>query len=75
MVYDEATAEWIPKWGYKGANKKGEGEWLVEVDEQKEKEGAEDGGRSAGRKERRERVRRNERSARANEKKTRSRAG
>merc|ERR1712093_739996 len=29
MVYDEATGEWVPKWGYKGANKGMEGgrEW------------------------------------------------
>ena len=30
-VYDEETGEWVPKWGYKGANKKGENEWLVEL--------------------------------------------
>ena len=31
MVYDEETGEWVPKWGYKGANKKSENEWLVEL--------------------------------------------
>jgi regulator of ribosome biosynthesis len=30
-VYDEETGEWVPRWGYKGANKKGENEWLVEL--------------------------------------------
>lgn len=30
-VYDEETGEWVPKWGYKGANKKSENEWLVEL--------------------------------------------
>lgn len=38
MVYDEDTAEWVPRWGFKGANKKRDGEWLVEVDERKERE-------------------------------------
>lgn len=30
-VYDEETGEWVPRWGYKGANKKTENEWLVEL--------------------------------------------
>jgi hypothetical protein len=30
-VYDEETGEWVPRWGYKGANKKAEDEWLVEL--------------------------------------------
>jgi len=70
MVYDEAKGEWVPKWGYKGQNKQGEGEWIVEVDEKKEKEG---GGnvRSAGRRERKEAVRRNERKERANDRRGR----
>ena len=38
MVYDEATGEWVPKWGYKGINKKGDDDWIVEVDEKKERE-------------------------------------
>ncbi len=70
MVYDEATGEWVPKWGYKGKNKEGEGEWLVEVDEKKSKgeEGEEGKGvRGEGRRERKESVRRNERRMRANE--------
>ena len=67
MVYDEATGEWVPKWGYKGANKKGDDDWIVEVAEEKERAGRDDGGRGAGRRERKERVRRNERRARAND--------
>lgn len=70
MVYDEATGEWVPKWGYKGKNKDGEGEWLVEIDDKKSiedeaKEGQ--GVRGEGRRERKESVRRNERRMRANE--------
>ena len=30
-MYDEETGEWVPKWGYKGSNKKNENEWLVEL--------------------------------------------
>ncbi|SCW01176.1 LAFE_0D06766g1_1 [Lachancea fermentati] len=33
MVYDEEAGEWVPKWGYKGANKKLDDQWLVEVDD------------------------------------------
>lgn len=33
MVYDEASGEWVPKWGYKGINKKLDSQWLVEVDD------------------------------------------
>lgn len=33
MVYDEATGEWVPKWGYKGKNKQMDDQWLVEVDD------------------------------------------
>lgn len=72
MVYDDATGEWVPKWGYKGRNKEGEGDWIVEVDEKREaerKEGTERQG--DGRRERKERVRRNERLQRANERKGR----
>ncbi|WFD02847.1 Rhodanese- sulfurtransferase [Malassezia obtusa] len=31
MVYDEERQEWVPRWGYKGANKALENQWLVEV--------------------------------------------
>jgi regulator of ribosome biosynthesis len=76
MVYDENTGEWVPKWGYKGKNKEGEGDWIVEVDEKKErerKEGTQIQG--DGRRERKEKVRRNERSMRANERKARKSGG
>ncbi|SGZ49576.1 CIC11C00000003081 [Sungouiella intermedia] len=33
MVYDEATGEWVPKWGYKGKNKDLDNQWLVEVED------------------------------------------
>lgn len=76
LVYDEASGEWVPKWGYKGKNKQGEGDWLVEVDMKKEKEreaeGKEGGIRGLSRKERLERVKRNERKQRANERRTRT---
>ncbi|SMN22077.1 similar to Saccharomyces cerevisiae YOR294W RRS1 Essential protein that binds ribosomal protein L11 [Maudiozyma saulgeensis] len=36
MVFDEASGEWVPKWGYKGANKKLDDQWLVEVDDKVE---------------------------------------
>ncbi|KAI9772327.1 MAG: Rhodanese- sulfurtransferase [Geoglossum simile] len=68
MVFDEEKGDWVPKWGYKGKNKDGEGDWLVELDEKKER--AENEGRNArgeGRRERMERLRRNERKMRANE--------
>lgn len=31
MVYDEATGEWVPKWGYKGKNKALDDQWVVEI--------------------------------------------
>lgn len=74
MVFDEETQEWVPKWGYKGKNKDGEGDWIVEVDEKKERtegKGNEVGVGGEGRRERKEKVRRNERSQRANERRGR----
>lgn len=50
LVYDEASGEWVPKWGYKGKNKEGEGDWIVEVDDKARKEGEEQ--RGDGRRER-----------------------
>ncbi|KAL8780931.1 MAG: hypothetical protein Q9213_006242 [Squamulea squamosa] len=78
MVYDEETQEWVPKWGYKGRNKDGEGDWIVEVDEkneEKERKGNEAGVGGEGRRERKEKVRRNERSQRANERRGRKKNG
>ncbi|KAI9842477.1 MAG: Rhodanese- sulfurtransferase [Sclerophora amabilis] len=71
LVYDEATAEWVPKYGYKGVNKKEEGQWLVEVDEKAEKRNGEGEARTAGRRERKDGVRRNERRMKANERRAR----
>lgn len=72
MVYDEATGEWVPKWGYKGANKAGENDWIVEVDEKKERERKEGTERQGdGRRARVERVKRGERLQRKNERKER----
>lgn len=75
MVFDEEKGDWVPKWGYKGRNKDGEGEWIVEVDEKRERvlEGEGKGGtvRGEGRRGRVEKVRRNERKERANERKGR----
>jgi regulator of ribosome biosynthesis len=66
-VYDEETGEWVPRWGFRGANRKGENDWLVEVDPDKE---AKDGKASDPRKEKRterlERVKRQDRKMRAN---------
>lgn len=33
MVYDEASGNWVPKWGYKGKNKELDDQWLVEVND------------------------------------------
>lgn len=35
MVFDEASGEWVKKWGYKGQNKQEENQWLVEIDDKK----------------------------------------
>ncbi|KAF2015886.1 ribosomal biogenesis regulatory protein [Aaosphaeria arxii CBS 175.79] len=72
MVYDEEKGDWVPKWGYKGKNKDGENDWLVEVDEKKEREtGEAHDSRADSRRERKERVRRNERKQRANDRNSR----
>lgn len=71
LVFDQAKGEWVPRWGYKGQNKNGEGDWLVEVDEKKERASGEAGdARSEKRAERKERVRRQDRRERANQRKT-----
>ena len=74
MQYNDSTGEWEPKWGYKGANKNGENDWIVEVDAKKEaerKEGEASTVAGEGRSARKEKVKRNERLQRANERKTR----
>lgn len=76
-VYDEATGEWVPKWGYKGKNKADQEDWLVEVDEKdwKKEEDTGTSARGLSRGERKDRIRRNERKMRANEKKARRTGG
>jgi len=67
-VYDEATGEWVSRYGFKGANRKGETDWVVEVDREKEKNtGQPMDPRKEKRQERLERVKRQERKMRANE--------
>ncbi|KAF7846086.1 hypothetical protein BT93_L5275 [Corymbia citriodora subsp. variegata] len=67
LVFDEASGEWVPKWGYKGKNKEGENDWLVEVDEKKErKDGGEQDARRESREQRKKNVRLNERQAKKN---------
>lgn len=77
--YDEEKGDWVPKWGYKGRNKEGEGEWIVEVDEKKERELESEGKgktiRGEGRRDRVEKIRRNDRKQRANERKGRKAGG
>ena len=68
LAFDEDSGEWKRKWGYQAINKKGEKDWLVEVDMDKEKERKEGTTvRNDGRRERKERVQRNERKQRKNE--------
>lgn len=68
LAYDEESGEWKRKWGYQGLNKKGENEWLVEVDPKVERERKEGTSiRGDGRRERKERVKRNDRKMRKNE--------
>ena len=79
VVFDEEKGEWVPKWGYKGRNKEGEGEWIVEVDEKRERKREEEGKegtvRGERRRERVEKVKRNERKQRANDRKGRKGGG
>jgi regulator of ribosome biosynthesis len=65
----------VPRWGYKGKNKDSDNQWLVEVNEKdwkKEEDAAAKGGsiRGMSRTERKERIRRNERKMRSNEKRS-----
>ncbi|KAG7292642.1 hypothetical protein NEMBOFW57_002678 [Staphylotrichum longicolle] len=66
--YNEATGEFERKWGYKGANKAGQDDPIIEVNAQKEAQRAEGTSvRGDKRREIRERVKRNERRMRRNE--------
>ncbi|PKY01245.1 ribosomal biogenesis regulatory protein [Aspergillus campestris IBT 28561] len=77
LVYDQEKDEWVPRWGYKGKNKSADEQWLVEVDEKnwkKEEDAVEKGSsiRGLSRTERKDRIRRNERKMRSNERKGRT---
>ena len=37
-VYDEEKGDWVLKWGYRGKAKAADEDWIVEVDEKKERE-------------------------------------
>lgn len=69
-MYDEEKGEWVRKWGYKGRAMREEGEWLVELPD--EKKGGKDGEgegrivRTQPKRERMERARRQERKERSN---------
>ncbi|KKA29427.1 hypothetical protein TD95_002681 [Thielaviopsis punctulata] len=67
LAFDEESQTWAPKWGKGGLNKKGEDDWCVEVDPKKEaalKEGQSI--RREGYRDRKERIKRNERRERKN---------
>ncbi|KAF4975010.1 hypothetical protein FZEAL_8155 [Fusarium zealandicum] len=67
LAFDDESGEWKRKWGYKALNKKGEDDWLVEVDMEAEKNRKEGTSvRGDGRRERKERVKRNDRMMRKN---------
>ncbi|KAI2733358.1 hypothetical protein CBS147332_373 [Penicillium roqueforti] len=75
LQYDEASGEWVPRWGYKGKNKDDENQWLVEVDMKKWKKEGEANAegsniRGMSRTERKDRIKRNERKQRSNEKRS-----
>jgi Ribosome biogenesis regulatory protein (RRS1) len=60
-VYDEETGEWVPRWGYKGANKKMEDQWLVELpNNPKEREEDLENPRTALKNDRKARIKANE---------------
>ncbi|QLQ79499.1 hypothetical protein HG537_0C01460 [Torulaspora globosa] len=66
-VYDEATGEWVAKWGYKGANKALDDQWLVEVDDKvKNTEDELIDPRTLNRRQRKELVKKNERQQKKN---------
>ncbi|KAL1962018.1 hypothetical protein VTN77DRAFT_662 [Rasamsonia byssochlamydoides] len=76
LVYDEEKGEWVPRWGYKGKNKALEDAPVVEVPEKEWKNESEGKNiRTMSRQERKERIRRNERKMRANERRARKAGG
>lgn len=70
LVYDEETGQWIPKWGYNGANKKLDNQWLVELPENSQKpENDFEDPRALGRQERLKLVKKNQKQQEKNAKK------
>jgi regulator of ribosome biosynthesis len=68
LTFDQESGEWKRKWGYQGLNKKAENDWVVEVDMKAERERKEGTSvRGDGRRERKEKIKRNERKMRSNE--------
>jgi regulator of ribosome biosynthesis len=68
IQYNDATGDWERKWGYKGANKAGQDDPIIEVNMKKEAERKEGTSvRGDKRREIRERVKRNDRRMRKNE--------
>lgn len=68
-IFDEASGEWVNKWGYKGANKKLDKQWIVEVDD--EVKGTENelvDPRSLNRQDRKRLIKKNERQQKKNSK-------
>ncbi|OLL26845.1 putative geranylgeranyl transferase type-2 subunit beta [Neolecta irregularis DAH-3] len=63
LVFDEPSGEWVPKWGYKGTNKKDEQEWLVEL---KENDDVSTDPRTTMKKERKEKVLKNKKQKQRN---------
>lgn len=60
-VFDEATGEWVNKWGFKGKNSQVDDQWLVEVDDEKtDADGNEIDARKLSRQERKQLVKRNQ---------------
>lgn len=68
LVYDQSSGEWAPKWGFKGANKKLDDQWLVEVDDRPKKSSQDDliDPRTVNRAERKRLVKKNERQQKKN---------
>ncbi|KAK4447634.1 ribosomal biogenesis regulatory protein [Podospora aff. communis PSN243] len=69
LAYDEVTGEFGRKWGYKGANKAGQDEPIIEVPNSKKEQQRKEGTSIRGdkRREIREKIKRNERKMRSNE--------
>jgi regulator of ribosome biosynthesis len=69
LAYDEVTGEFGRKWGYKGANKAGQDEPIIEVPNSKKEQERKEGTSIRGdkRREIRDKIKRNERKMRSNQ--------